>query len=52
MELRGSIKGLASIFLKRKIFIELETDGRLEDIEKLQGKTLTLLSRFIGKREA
>lgn len=42
MELRGSIKGLASIFLKRKIFIELETDGRLEDIEKLRGKDLDI----------
>ena len=42
MELRGSIKGLASTFPKRKILIELETDGRLEDIEKLQGKDLDI----------
>ena len=42
MELRGTIKGLASTFPKRKIFIELETDGRLEDIEKLQGKDLAI----------
>ena len=42
MELRGTIKGLASTFPKRKIFIELETDGRLEDIEKLQGKDLDI----------
>lgn len=42
MELRGTIKGLASTFPKRKILIELETDGRLEDIEKLQGKDLDI----------
>ena len=42
MELRGSIKGLAITFPKRKILIELETDGRLEDIEKLQGKDLDI----------
>ena len=42
MELRGTIKRLGNTFPERKILIELETDGRLEDIEKLQGKDLDI----------
>ena len=42
MELRGTIKRSGSTFPERKILIELETDGRLEDIEKLRGKDLDI----------
>ena len=51
MELRGEIKGLSSTFPERRVRIELETNGTLEDIEKLKGKDLTIsLSRYRKKR--
>ena len=51
MELRGEIKSLSSTFPERKIRLELETNGNLEDIEKLKGKDLTIsLSRYRKKR--
>ena len=52
MELRGEIKSLSSTFPERKIRLELETNGNLEDIEKLKGKDLTIgLSRYRKKEE-
>ena len=51
MELRGEIKSLSSTFPERRVRIELETNGNLEDIEKLKGKDLTIsLSRYRKKR--
>lgn len=51
MELRGEIKSLSSTFPERRVRIELETNGTLEDIEKLKGKDLTIgLSRYRKKR--
>ena len=51
MELRGTIKSLGSTFPERRVRIELETNGNLEDIEKLKGKDLTIsLSRYRKKR--
>lgn len=51
MELRGEIKSLSSTFPKRRVRIELETNGALDDIEKLKGKDLTIsLSRYRKKR--
>ena len=42
MELRGEIKSLSSTFPERRVRIELETNGALDDIEKLKGKDLTI----------
>lgn len=51
MELRGEIKGISSTFPERKIRLELEVNGNLEDIEKIKGKDLTIsLSRYRKKR--
>lgn len=51
MELRGEIKSLSSTFPERRVRLELETNGNLEDIEKLKGKDLTIsLSRYRKKR--
>ena len=42
---------MSSTFPERKIRLELETNGNLEDIEKLKGKDLTIgLSRYRKKR--
>ena len=51
MELRGEIKSLSSTFPERRVRLELETNGNLEDIEKLKEKDLTIsLSRYRKKR--
>ena len=45
-------KSLSSTFPERRVRIELETNGALDDIEKLKGKDLTIsLSRYRKKEK-